>query len=40
MKKELMNAKPNTSEEMRDNLQDIIAALIKNKKNQIYLSID
>jgi len=31
---------PNTSEEMRDNLQDIIAALIKNKKNQIYLSID
>ncbi|MBU4086874.1 MAG: hypothetical protein KKB21_04845, partial [Nanoarchaeota archaeon] len=31
---------PRTSEEMRDNLQDIISALIQNKKNQIYFSVD
>src|SRR3989344_4374044 len=31
---------PSTSIEMRENLQDIISALIMNKKNQIYFSID
>lgn len=31
---------PSTSESMKDNLQDIISALIWNKKHQVYLSLE
>lgn len=31
---------PSTTQEMRDNLQDIISALIMNKKHQIYFSLE